>query len=317
MPRPDLAEVLLGRRETFAKGTRKRSTANLTRAQRVALAPAPPRSAAVSYLRALRKILAATQEQIRAAVYPLLVETQGAMSAPDPKDAQAGTRTDAQSDTWETRWGALRVAIQRETSEEKLRVLLEETLGLVDKTNKAELGRILRIDLSKDTSLASFRAAFLRENVQLIQSISFTQLDKVREQVATAQATGMRVEKLAASIEQTFNVTGSRAALIARDQTLKANADLAQLRQQRVGVTEYVWSCSKDERVRGRPGGKYPNPTKTGREISDHWALDGTVQSWINPPVTNQATGARNHPGRDFQCRCVAIPKVDTLLEGL
>ncbi len=57
------------------------------------------------------------------------------------------------------------------------------------------------------------------------------------------------------------------------------------------GILEYRWSTSKDERVR-----------------HDHKALDTKIFSFASPPVTNLKTGARNNPGCDFGCRCIAIP---------
>jgi SPP1 gp7 family putative phage head morphogenesis protein len=62
------------------------------------------------------------------------------------------------------------------------------------------------------------------------------------------------------------------------------------VRQTQAGISEYEWSTSGDERVR-----------------SSHDELDGTRQSWDDPPVTND-DGDTNHPGEDYQCRCVAIP---------
>src|SRR5690606_35480604 len=59
---------------------------------------------------------------------------------------------------------------------------------------------------------------------------------------------------------------------------------------------------------RGRPGGVW------AKSQANHWILDGTRQRWAVAPVTNPRTGARNHPGKDYQCRCTATPVVDHLL---
>jgi SPP1 gp7 family putative phage head morphogenesis protein len=53
-------------------------------------------------------------------------------------------------------------------------------------------------------------------------------------------------------------------------------------------VEEYVWSTSRDERVR-----------------PSHSAKDGKRFKWNDPPSD---TG---HPGNEIQCRCVAIPVLD------
>lgn len=68
--------------------------------------------------------------------------------------------------------------------------------------------------------------------------------------------------------------------------------------QQDAGVQEYIWSDSGDSRVR-----------------SGHHRLNGKKFRWDDPPVVDERTGRRCHPGEDFQCRCVAIPvfDIDTL----
>ncbi|MFK5165309.1 minor capsid protein, partial [Propionibacterium freudenreichii] len=82
-------------------------------------------------------------------------------------------------------------------------------------------------------------------------------LASIEAVLSKAIATGARVEEVQGQIEERFNVSRSRATLIARDQTLKTNANISQLRQQNVGVTHYFWISSRDERVRGTPGGEW------------------------------------------------------------
>jgi GNAT superfamily N-acetyltransferase len=41
-----------------------------------------------------------------------------------------------------------------------------------------------------------------------------------------------------------------------------------------------------------------------------HDELEGTEHAWDDPPVTDKY-GNRNHPGEDYQCRCVAVPILD------
>jgi SPP1 gp7 family putative phage head morphogenesis protein len=106
-----------------------------------------------------------------------------------------------------------------------------------------------------------------------------------------------RVEDVRGRLMDKFGLSKSRADLIARDQTLKLNSQLSQARATSVGVTSYTWVTSRDERVR-----------------SGHAALHGKVFRYDTPPVTNPRTGEVNHPGGDFQCRCVAVPNTDELL---
>jgi SPP1 gp7 family putative phage head morphogenesis protein len=94
-------------------------------------------------------------------------------------------------------------------------------------------------------------------------------------------------------------VEKDRALFIARDQTSKLNADLTKQQQADAGVEEYVWDSSGDSRVR-----------------PCHAALNGKTFNWNDPPEmwyeTKKGrvnTGRRCHPGEDYQCRCVALPK--------
>ena len=95
--------------------------------------------------------------------------------------------------------------------------------------------------------------------------------------------------KLWEKMKDRGDVSESRARLIARDQTLKTNAALTQARAQKAGFDRYTWSTSGDERVRPM-----------------HEELDGTVHTWDDPPITNKDED-RNHPGMDYQCRCVPV----------
>jgi SPP1 gp7 family putative phage head morphogenesis protein len=82
-------------------------------------------------------------------------------------------------------------------------------------------------------------------------------------------------------------------AMIGRDQALKFAALLNRTLLERVSPT-YIWVTSHDERVRKM-----------------HRALDGRTFSWNDPPITNPQ-GEANHPGQDYNCRCV--PVLPTLL---
>lgn len=127
-----------------------------------------------------------------------------------------------------------------------------------------------------------------RENVALIKDIPKQMLLQMEQLFADSGS--MRVETVAKSIAERFGVAESRADLIARDQTLKMNADFTEERHQAANISQYQWSTSQDDRVRPL-----------------HAELEGQVFSWEDPPVTNE-DGEANNPGQDIQCRCVAIP---------
>jgi SPP1 gp7 family putative phage head morphogenesis protein len=155
----------------------------------------------------------------------------------------------------------------------------------VSKWNAKGLAAI-GIALRKDVGFSKILDAALAENTQLIVETTGEIAAQVVGIMQAPENLGLRVEDLAQQIQERANVGTSRAELIARDQTLKMNSALTQSRMVSAGVESYVWSTSKDDRVR-----------------EEHAALEGETFTWSDPPDVG-------HPGEDFQCRCVAIPVI-------
>ncbi len=172
----------------------------------------------------------------------------------------------------------------------------------VDAFNRAAIGGQMRGVLGVDVfvaepQLAAMLAASTKENVGLIKSVPATFFDEVEATVLRQFRSGQRAASIAPEIARRFGVSESRAAFIARDQVSKLNGDLTRMRQAEMGVPGYIWRTSLDERVRPR-----------------HAQLEGTKQSWDDPPIVDQRTGRRAHPGGDFNCRCTAEPDIEGLL---
>lgn len=140
---------------------------------------------------------------------------------------------------------------------------------------------------------------WVRRNVDLIK-VDAEVKRTLREFLERPLREGLSQRELAAQLAERFAIGKRRAQLIARDQTLKLAGQLAEERQTQVGIRRYVWTTSGDERVR-----------------DDHAELDGTVQEWDDPPITNASEvrrgrpPRREHPGGDYQCRCTAEPILD------
>jgi hypothetical protein len=149
-------------------------------------------------------------------------------------------------------------------------------------------------------------ARFRQTNALLIKSIPETMAADVAEALAERDVRKLHVRDVGEILAERFVVAESKGEFWARDQTLKLYANIQETRQRAAGASKYQWEDSDDERVRGRPGGVW------AKNASNHWVLRNTIQSWDAPPVTNPKTGARNHPGHDYQCRCSAYP----LFEG-
>lgn len=132
---------------------------------------------------------------------------------------------------------------------------------------------------------------FIKDNVSMVKSLNADEVIALEGVVSGGIRRGLKVEDIRREISKKLDVDKNRAAFIARDQVGKLFGELSQHRQQGVGIKEYTWSTSNDERVR-----------PAHRELND------TVQSWDKPPVVEPKTQRRAHPGQDFQCRCQPIP---------
>lgn len=204
-----------------------------------------------------------------------------------------------------------------------------ESFGLADKiANIANLSRkhkirewrrvvqkTLGIDIHEDYYMGEFFSEALKEwtntNVGLITSIPDSLLSSIKDIVTLGYSTGESNTAIGKEIQHVYGVEKRHAQFIARDQVAKLNADLTQAQQKDAGVEEYVWRTAGD--------GVYPN----GRVRECHAELDGKPFSWSDPPEMwymtkgrgRVYTGRHCHPGEDYQCRCIALPKFN--LPGL
>lgn len=114
---------------------------------------------------------------------------------------------------------------------------------------------------------------------------------KLREEIATNVYQGKRAESLEKTIQKNYGVSRRKAKFLARQETSLLMSQVRQERFKDAGITKYMWIGVMDE-----------------RERHDHKLLEDKIFTWDNPPITNLATGARNHPGEDYNCRCIARP---------
>lgn len=135
-------------------------------------------------------------------------------------------------------------------------------------------------------------------NLELTQNLDMSvrdfmahEIPQLRTMVEKNVFAGMRADRLAEIIAGRYGVTKRKAAFLAFQETSLLVSNYREQQSQAIGSHSYAWSTSKDERVR-----------------KDHRELNGRTFLWGDPPVTNKRTGAKNNPGEDFGCRCVARP---------
>lgn len=172
------------------------------------------------------------------------------------------------------------VKAQQKASDKQLAELLKKQMGL-------DFDGLMR-----DEDLAEAINEAIHANVNLIKSIPQAYFDKIEKAVLSSIQSGTLNRDLAKQLESIESTTKSRANLIATDQLGKINSRISQIRQQKLGITHYTWSTSRDERVR-----------------HSHRLRDGQIFAWDNPPDDG-------HAGQAIRCRCVAIPYTEHLMGG-
>jgi SPP1 gp7 family putative phage head morphogenesis protein len=174
------------------------------------------------------------------------------------------------------------------------RVLAANQAGLISNFDKTQFTRQIQTVLGVNPLLDEPWLdpqinSFVERNAALIKDIPEQSISRIETKIRIGVERGDSLAKLTSEIQDELKIAKNRAKLIARDQTNKFIGKLTELRQSSLGVTEYVWSTSRDERV--RPA---------------HRARDGKVFKWSDPP-------SDGHPGEPIQCRCRAIPVLDNL----
>ena len=171
---------------------------------------------------------------------------------------------------------------------ERLAEFFAELAGSHEKRFIQAHRRALGIDMMGLLSSPPVKGAMAKatnENVHLIRLIAKKHLPKVFLQVQEIYGREPFSRKALADLfASQWQYSDYPLRRIARDQVNKQIGSLNEIRQTQLGITEYEWQTSKDNRVR-----------------ETHQANDGRRFKWGSPPSD---TG---HPGHDIQCRCVAI----------
>lgn len=187
----------------------------------------------------------------------------------------------------------LRRAMEMDLGGHRLSDAIERHAARVDELSARELAAMLRIEVPELGG--TLERDWVARNEHLTRDLTRTYVQGV-ERVLREAPVGVRAESLIRDIAERADVTRSRARVIAVNETLTLYSTTTRRRQQDLGIRQYRWSASRDQRV--RPW---------------HARLNRTIQSWDDPPVGGgTSAGSRGHPGDGILCRCTATPILET-----
>lgn len=152
-------------------------------------------------------------------------------------------------------------------------------------TNKSKaIGLALKLNVA-ESNVDQVAAALMHEQVKLIQSIPLQAGERAQALALEAVYNGTRASEIAEELKRTTSVTESRATLIARTETARANASLTQARAVSVGAKAYIWRTTMD-----------------GAERDSHRKMNGKYIEYDDPPTLED--GTTGHAGTFPNCRC-------------
>lgn len=163
---------------------------------------------------------------------------------------------------------------------------LEELGGDLPSENEAAIASLVR--KGRGASTARQDRAFAKENRALLRDLSKSHTEKLATDLLSLGIAGVGIATLRAAVSRRNGEVKRRGDIVAADQSQKLNGAHARVRQGAAGVDSYTWRTQGDDRVR-----------------DEHVARDGLAFRWDSPPEDG-------HPGEPINCRCFAVPRIDT-----
>lgn len=184
-------------------------------------------------------------------------------------------------------------------------ILIAGLKGIANKINMFNLNIFRRFIKSVPETSYKIKEEikmWLSENTDLITNIPVLMMTKVKDAIHDSVRQKDSLTSLKEGVKKVEMSTDKRAKLIARSQTGRLNGNIVRQRNLDLGILQYIWLTSRDERVR-----------------HSHKVLEGKTCSWndvdiykntVNDGKWNQRTsieGVLKNPQEDFNCRCTSI----------
>ena len=208
--------------------------------------------------------------------------------------------------------GRVRRKLLKQFDGERLDKMVDKYTGKVDKRNKSEFYRraeksigIGREELEATEGLTFQINAYKAETQQWVKKMRDDTLQQWTSNTLRQMAEGKGLPEILKQFDGMVEQRRGHAKMVARTQISTFNSLTSKIRAQNLGIKRAKWVTSRDERVRGNPGGKYPNARPS------HYALDGVEFDLSKGAYIN---GQYLLPGTSPNCRCdyiMVIPEMD------
>lgn len=260
--------------------------ARKTRSQKAVRAPGPSKS----HENELERLLSA------------MVRQMGREFEKDAVRPAAGFN-DAPQDDYMLRAAQVRKRMEQAYDDKRIETLVRGVLRKTDKRNRKELrdriGSRMGISTKELTRLTDIEGqvdALVEETQQWVEQLRDETLQMYTNNTLQAIREGSSLEDVMKQFDGLVEKRRNHARFTARNQIQNFSSVTTTIRARNLGITRARWVTSGDERVRGRPGGKYPDA------VPDHWWAEGKEFN-LNEGLTFPS-GAVLQPGMDFNCRC-------------
>lgn len=266
------------------------------------------------YRTQLRSLVRAIRNEVDREVMPILAETKEEYTADSSavmdswidriKSALARIIDRFSSDSYESMYQNVADTYVRRMNNS----VTSETIKSVQRAVGVDIRPMM-------SSMSDYIESSIAQNVALIKSIPDQYLKDVQTLVYQGTADGLTPSAIAKRLTEETGVSDRRAKLIARDQSSKITSQITERRQTDAGISYYRVSTAGDERVTGKPGGRYPNAKISCWGIANKDIGFGKgVYTWKDGATWAGQTGL--HPGKHhILCRCTATPVFDFEVE--
>jgi SPP1 gp7 family putative phage head morphogenesis protein len=190
-----------------------------------------------------------------------------------------------------------------------------DVIGFNNKQWDKQTKKVLGFEYSSDEDFfEQAKRQWAQENYELLKGLNSDQVKGINEIISRGIRNGTTLKDLTEEIVKFDKKLKNRSKTIAMDQVGKLNGKITQIRQQQIGINEYEWITSADERVRPR-----------------HKTMNHKIMSWSDSTIFadpdtdierddngniikinwRQRTSEMESgviPGEAINCRCQGVP---------